>query len=59
MLQAGQIDLSMMLKAGSFPFGDKLLQLIQSRQEQIAAQQQGEGQNVASDNISTEAPTAG
>ena len=42
--QAGQIDLGMMLEAGSFPFADKLLQMVQAKEQEMqeaqAAQQQ-------------------
>ena len=40
LLQAQQITLEQMLQAGSFPFADRLLQLIQAQKEELARQQQ-------------------
>lgn len=34
--QSGQISLKMMLEAGAFPFGDKLLSLIKAQEEELA-----------------------
>jgi len=38
--QSGQISLKMMLEAGAFPFGDKLLSLIKAQEEQALQAQQ-------------------
>lgn len=38
--QSGQISLKMMLEAGAFPFGDKLLSLINAQEEQAQQMQQ-------------------
>lgn len=40
--QSGQISLKTMLEAGAFPFGDKLLSLINAQEEQLQAMQQAQ-----------------
>ena len=40
LLNAQQISIEQMLQVGSFPFADRLLQLIQAQKQELAAQQQ-------------------
>ena len=56
--QSGQISLKTMLEAGAFPFGDKLLNIINAEEQQIMQQQQmvaaGGGMNNEQVNMNNE-----
>lgn len=56
--QSGQISLKTMLEAGAFPFGDKLLSIINAEEQQIMQQQQmvaaGGGMNNEQVNMNNE-----
>lgn len=55
--KSGQISLKAMLQAGAFPFGDKLLQVVDAEAQAAQAQQQAQNQPVAQEAVQEGRPT--